>query len=116
MKPIQTPERGMGMLGPVPAHLLDLKAQLVIASQQGRQSGVDTSHKMLRYPNVYCANKFSIQLFLIVLSFAFLWSSDAAVVLTCVTFATGAVGVDVAPHAPAGVSVADAFATTTFVI
>ena len=25
MKPIQTPEMGMGMLGPVPAHLLNLK-------------------------------------------------------------------------------------------
>ena len=71
---------------------------------------------MLRDPNVYFANKFSIKLFLIVWSFAFLWSSDAAVVVTCIAVATGAVGVYVAHHAPAGVGVADAFATTTFIV
>ena len=71
---------------------------------------------MLRDSNVYFANKFSIELFLIVLSFAFLWSSDAAVVLACIAIAIGAVGVDVAPHAPAGVGVADTFATPTFIV
>ena len=71
---------------------------------------------MLWVTNVYFAYKFSIKLFLIVLSSAFLWSSDTAVVLTCVTVATGAVGVDVAHHAPAGVGVADPFATATIIV
>ena len=41
---------------------------------------------------------------------------DAAVVLACIAIAIGAVGVDVAPHAPACVGVADRFATTTFIV